>query len=53
MRAALARLAAATVCAARNGGTVEVRRTTAAPAVSLASASAMVCCPFHIVDQYS
>jgi hypothetical protein len=45
MRAVLARLAAATTCAARNGDTVEARRTTAAPAVSLASASARVCCP--------
>jgi hypothetical protein len=45
MRAVLAKLAAATACAARNTDTVEARRTTAAPAVSLPSGSALVCCP--------
>jgi hypothetical protein len=45
MRAVLARLAAATACAAHNMDTVEARRTTAAPAASLLLASALVCCP--------
>jgi hypothetical protein len=49
MRAVLASLAAATTCAARNGGTVEARQTTAAPAASLASAIALVRCPFTLL----
>lgn len=45
MRAVQARLAVAAICVARNMGTVEARRTTAAPAASLLSANVLVCCP--------
>jgi hypothetical protein len=45
MRAVLAKPAAATACAARHMDTVEAPQTTAAPAVSLPSASALVCRP--------